>query len=396
MLVADGRRRVFFLPEASAICLSPAGRESRFLRAFRLAGQQGRLSAHDMAKPDATQPAPIPADPNVLLIRLKSIGDLLLTLPAVQVIRENFPGAKITFLTSKENAPLLCGFPTVNEILLLNRATMRSGNPLRIVPEFYGLLRRLRAGKFDLAVDFQGYGETAWLTRLTGAPQRWGSVYSRHRRWAYTRGLWRNSRIHPADWNLSLLEQCGLRPGKIINEFVLPESALDEARAFLAGHQLDAARPTLFLQPFTSSFKKDWPLDRQLSLARHWQQRGVQVLFGGSPAERVRLEPVRQAGFPVSAGVPLLVTGGLMKLSTLTVGGDTGFLHLAAALGKRVLMLITDTAPGKAVPFGHPDWTVRPSGRPLMEDIGLEQVVAASTNAFSECGVVPKVRSAGL
>ena len=342
-----------------------------------------------MAKPDANPPATTPANPGILLIRLKSIGDILLTLPAVQVIRENFPGAKITFLTSKENAPLLRGFRAVNEVIPLDRAALRSGNPFKVVPELLGLLRRLRAGRFDLAVDFQGYGETAWLTRFTGAPRRWGSVYSPRRRWAYTRGVWRNSQIHPVEWNLSLLEQCGLRPGKIVNEFVLPDSALDEARRFFAGHQLDPARPTLFFQPFTSAPRKDWPLDRQLAVARHWQQRGLQILFGGSPAERAALEPARQAGFPVAAGVPLLVTGGLMKLSTLIVGGDTGFLHLAVALDKRVLMLITNnTAPGKAVPFGHPDWTVVPaSGRPVMEDIGLEQVLLASANALSEGGV---------
>jgi ADP-heptose:LPS heptosyltransferase len=341
-----------------------------------------------MAKPDADQPATIPADPRVLLIRLKSIGDILFTLPAVNAVRNNFPSAKITFLTSKENAPLLCGFRAIDDVISLDRATLRSGNPLKIVPEFFGLIRRLRAGKFDLVVDFQGYGETAWLSRLTGAPERWGCVPGRSRRWGYTHGICRNYQVHPAEWNLSLLGQCGLPPGKIVNEFMLPDSALNEAHRFFAGHQLNAGQPTLFLQPFTSSTGKDWPLDRQIALARHWQQRGLQILFGGGPAEQAALEPVRQAGFLVSAGAPLLVTGGLMKLSTLVVGGDTGLLHLAVALGKRVLMLIIKDSPGKSVPFGHPDWIVVPSSGPIMQNIGLEQVVLASMNAFSERGVV--------
>jgi ADP-heptose:LPS heptosyltransferase len=340
-----------------------------------------------MAKPDANQPVTIPMDPRILLIRFKSIGDILFLLPAVHRIRENFPGAKITFLTSRENASLLEGFREVNEIITLDRVRLQGGNPKAILGEAFSLLRRLRRGKFLLAVDFQGYGETAWLAWLSGAPQRWGSVYGPGRRWAYTRGVTRNDQLHFADWYLSLLEQCGLSPWKIVNEFVLPDSALNEARRFFAGHQLDAARPTLFLQPFTSSPLKDWPLDRQLALARHWQQRGLQILFGGSPAERAALEPVRQAGFPVSAGVPLLVTGGLMKFSTLIVGGDTGLLHLAVALSKRVLMLGTNTASGKTVPFGHPDWIIESPGGPSMENIGLEQVVLASGKAFSECGV---------
>ena len=109
---------------------------------------------------------------NILLIRLKSIGDVVLTLPAVNVLRENFPAAKITFLTSQENVALLRGFREVNEVIALDRATLRCGNPLKVIPEFFGLLRQLRAGKFDLVVDMQSYGETAWLTRLTGAPER--------------------------------------------------------------------------------------------------------------------------------------------------------------------------------------------------------------------------------
>ena len=65
---------------------------------------------------------------NILLIRLKSIGDVLFTLPAVHRVRENFPGAKITFLTSRENAPLLEGFREVDGVITLDHARFQSGN----------------------------------------------------------------------------------------------------------------------------------------------------------------------------------------------------------------------------------------------------------------------------
>ena len=83
-------------------------------------------------------------------------------------------------------------------------------------------------------MDFQGYGETAWLSWWSGAPARWGSVYSGGREWLYTRGIRRNEQIHLADWNLSLLRQCGLRAGEINNEFAMPADALAEARKFFA------------------------------------------------------------------------------------------------------------------------------------------------------------------
>jgi ADP-heptose:LPS heptosyltransferase len=321
---------------------------------------------------------------NILLIRLKSIGDILFLLPAVHVVRENFPGAKITFLTSSENAPLLQGFQEVDEVITLDRARFQSGNPRAVLSEAFSLFRRLRRGKFSLVVDFQGYGETAWLARLSGAPQRWGSVYGPGRRWAYTHGVTRDDRLHHVDRYLSLLEQCGLRPGKILNEFALPDDALNAARQFFAAHDLNTAKSTLFIQPFTSSPGKNWPLDRHLAVAQLWQQRGWQILFGGGPAERSALEPVRQAGFPVSAGVPLLVTGGLMKLSSFILGGDTGALHLAVAMGKRVVMIRNSIAPGSPYPYQHPDWAVTPTSGRVVSSIETSAVVEACERALSE------------
>jgi len=195
-------------------------------------------------------------EPNILLIRLKSMGDVVFTLPAVHLLRESFPRARITFLVSAENAPLLEGFREVDETIVLNRARYRSGNPVHILAETFTLLRRLRGGRFSLVVDFQGYGETAWLAKLSGAPQRWASVHTTPRHWAYTHSFPCDYRLHPVEWFLSLLHQCGVRPGTVRNEFVLPDKALNEARSFFAAHELALDHPTLLIQPFTSTVVK--------------------------------------------------------------------------------------------------------------------------------------------
>ena len=323
---------------------------------------------------------------NILLIRLKSIGDILFTLPAVHVVRENFPDARLHFLVSRENAPLLRGFSEIDAVIPLDRTVYRSGRLPAAVASTFELLRILRRNQFSLTIDFQGYGETELLSWWTGAPRRWGCVYNRSRGWLYTRSLWQGFETHPADHHLALLRSCALRSGLVRNEFVLPADALVEAGNFFAANQLETTRPTLFLQPFTSTPFKDWPLENFLALARHWQARGWQVLFGGGPSDRAALEPARAAGFPVSAGVPLLVTAGLMKYSTLIAGADTGLLHLAVALGRRVVMIMNSNAPGKTHPFGHPEWTVTPPpGQPIAA-IPTVAVIEASTRAFSEQG----------
>jgi ADP-heptose:LPS heptosyltransferase len=321
---------------------------------------------------------------NILMIRLKSIGDVLFTLPAVHAVRENFPQARLHFLVSQENAPLLRGFSEIDTVIPLDRAVYRSGKLRSAVSSTFELLRVLRRENFSLAIDFQGYGETELLSWWSGAPTRWGCVYNRSRGWLYTSGVRLNGKIHPADDHLALLEESGLRLGKIRNEFVLSTGALDEAQNVFAANNLDAARPTLFIQPFTSSPSKNWPLEGFLALARHWQARGWQVLFGGGPSDRTALEPARAAGFPVAAGAPLLVTAGLMKFSTLVAGGDTGLLHLAVALGKRVIMIMGSNAPGRTHPFGHPEWAVTPSEGKTVSEIQTASVIEASARAFSE------------
>ncbi len=323
---------------------------------------------------------------NILLIRLKAIGDVLLTLPAIHVVRENRPGARITLLVSKEHETLIQGFRDVDQVIALDRALYHRGNPKAIIVETLRLLRRLRREKFSLVVDFQGFGETALIAWLTGAPQRWGSVYSTGRRWAYTRGVPRNDRIHIADWNLSLVKQCGLRIDRVRNEFVLPGEALNEARRFFASNRLDPAKPMLFVLPFTSSPHKNWPLENYLALAAHWRKAGVQLIFGGGPADHTALEPVRQQGFVTSAGVPLLTSAGLEYLSAAVVGGVTGMLHLAVAMQKRVVMLVGYPEQEPGFPYQHREWAISPSTGGSVTEIQTSAVVEACACALAEWG----------
>jgi ADP-heptose:LPS heptosyltransferase len=320
--------------------------------------------------------------PRILILRLTSIGDVVLTLPAVSALRQNFPSAKISFLTTKENAALLGGFRDVDEILALDRAAFRSGNLWRIGREFFHLLHRLRAGKFSLAMDLQGNGESAWLIWLAGAAQRWGVVHKPGRRRAFTQSTDRQRHTHPAEMHLELLKHCGLKTDAVRNEFFLPPEALVKAQDFFAANKLVLGKPTLFLQPFTSSPNKNWPLENFLALARHWRARGWQIIFGGGPANLAALEPARAAGYAVSAGVPLLVTGGLMQLSTLTVGGDTGALHLAVAQGKRVVMLMNMDRPGRPHPFRHAEWSMTPPNIRDIASISLGTVMTTCEKAL--------------
>lgn len=312
------------------------------------------------------------------------MGDILFTLPAIHALRENFPRHKITFLTSREFMPLLAGFRGVDEVVSLDRSLLRTGNLIHRAQEVCSLMALLHQRKFSLAIDFQGYGETALMTLLTRAPERWGTVYQSARRYAYTRGIQRNPKLHPAESNLLLLKQCGLVVDSVRNEFVLPASTMTEARQLFAKLGLNAFKPTLFIQPFTSSPQKNWPLENYLALANHWRNSGVQVLFGGGPNELQRLEPVASAGFPVAAGASLLVSAGLAKLCSVLVGGDTGLLHVAVAMNKRVVMIQgPHRHPERFYPFRNPEWKLMPPPGAAISAVGVQDVINASEVAFA-------------
>jgi ADP-heptose:LPS heptosyltransferase len=159
---------------------------------------------------------------------------------------------------------------------------------------------------------------------------------------------------------------------------------LEQARVFFRQNHLDPAQRTLLIQPLTSSPRKDWPLENYLAVARHWQARGWQIIFSGGPADRARLEPALAGQFCTSAGVPLLVTGGLLHLAMLVLGGDTGAVHLAVALGRRVVMVMESASPGHAFPFQHPDWAVTAPPHNAITAIPTAAVISACEQALAE------------
>jgi ADP-heptose:LPS heptosyltransferase len=324
----------------------------------------------------------------ILVIRLKSIGDVILTLPATDLIRENFPAARIVFLTSKENASIVEGFAAVDEIMVLDREPYRRLRLVTIVQQTVELWRCLRRERFDLVVDFQGYGETALCAWLTRAPHRWGMALHASRRWALTRTVKQNGTIHPAERHRQMLTDCGLRPTAARNEFRLSEAAVVQARSFCTQRGLGPSKPILYLQPFTSSAGKNWPIQKYLALARHWRQNGLEVIFSGGRADLPALEPACAEGFVVAAGLPLQTVFGLLHMAALVVGGDTGLLHLAVALQRRVLMLIKPRGTGAPVPYRHPEWAITPAPSDPVESIDVGRVLKASAAALRQSRIV--------
>ncbi len=293
---------------------------------------------------------------NILLIRLSSLGDIVLTSPAIRAVRQHFPEAHISMLVGKQFADLLTANPHLDEVITFDR---KAGN--KDTGQMRRVIRLLRERRFDLVIDFQRKFRTSLLGYLSGAKCRVGyhqpngmlctvRVPDRSNR-AVRAG--RMSSAPAIDRYFALLHPIGVEAtDKTLELFIK-----DEDRAFsheiMATKGIAADRPKVGLFPGAAWKLREWMPDRFAAIGdRAAQQFDAQVLLFGGPHEG---ELVQQVGdLMTTAAIPLAGTLGLRQLAALIercdlfVTNDTGPMHIAAAMQTPTVALF---GPGDHIRF---------------------------------------------
>lgn len=309
----------------------------------------------------------------ILIVRTSAMGDAVHTLPAVAMLREALPEAHIGWVIEERWRELLCatgtmlagdrsaGRPLVDEVHLVNlkawRRKLASPETWRALG---GSVRELRAAQYDVAVDLQGSIRSAVLARLSGARAVCGFGEPRERpaEWLYSRRVL-VAGAHVAEQNCAvaraLLKDCGVRGADGLTkppQFPLPVNAADEA--WCAASQWSGSTRFAILAPGAGWGAKQWPVERYGELARKLADVGLASLVNFGPGEEQLATAVEQAsGGAARRGLYSL--GKLMALcqrASVFVGGDTGPLHLAAAMGTPVVALFGPTDPARNGPLG--------------------------------------------
>jgi heptosyltransferase I len=289
-----------------------------------------------------------------LLVRLSSLGDVVHALPAASALRDTFPEAQIDWVIDARWQRLLEGNPDLNEVITYDRR--RAG-------AFSSSIHKFRAARYTCAIDFQGLYKSALLALASGAPRRIGfqSSYAREGLVAmlYTERL-NPCGPHKVDHNRTLVERAGAHVGQ--PRFPLAIRPEDDD---LVTRELKNRGVTDFyvLNPGGGWLSKCWPAERYGELHRKLTERhGWRAIVSFGPGEdRLASELIRAAGNPVPLAIPLAL-GPLMALlgrAKFMVSADTGPLHLASALGTRVVGLFGPTDPSRNGPFSPSDVSVR-------------------------------------
>lgn len=324
------------------------------------------------------------ADTRFLIVRLGSMGDIVHALPAVHALRESSPDARVDWVVETKWLPLLRGNPDINEAIPVKRTTWTI---LRTC------LGRLRAGRYDCLLDFQGLYKSAALGWLSGAKRRigWDRRAAREGGAAvfYTQHVL-PATAHVVDQNIELAQAAGALPGEV--KFSLPSDpqAEKEVESLLATEGLSKF---FVLSPGGGWRAKCWPPERYGELHRGLAERfGMRGVVNYGPGEESLAATVRGAAgtpTPVPAKLRLEQFVALVRRASFLVGGDSGPLHVAVAVGTPVVGLYGPTDPARNGPYSKADIVVRTAGAdettykrgdefaPSMLAITVEQALAA-------------------
>jgi heptosyltransferase III len=277
-----------------------------------------------------------------LFIKLRHIGDVLLTAGTFRALKSANPSVHISVLVPAGTESMLTLHPCIDEVIPLKRGAGWL--------EDLRLVRRLRKGAYDLAVNMTEGDRGAILAFLSGAPFRFG-VDPRHK------GFWGKKHLlthlikpvydgrHRALMDLDVLEPLGIRAGATdVELFVSPEDQV-LADGWLAEQGIIEETPFIVIHPTSRWLFKCWRDEAVAQVVDHFETRGMRVVLTSGPdrKEKEKLESIlamcRTHPLVLSGRFTLKQYAALLRRCRLFFGVDTAPMHMAAAVGKPVVAL---------------------------------------------------------
>lgn len=306
-----------------------------------------------------------------------------MSLPALRAIRERFPYAQITVAVGKPGGDLIGLSGYANDILEVDRVSLRDGPTLISIGRIIKLVSNVRKAKFDFVIDLHSYYETNILGFLSGASHR---LYSRreNRSLDYLanfkpRPAKESEKTHLIDRYLDLLKPLGIQNPPRTPKLKTNAGADSAVEALLKKEKADSGELLVGLFPGAGHIGRRWPAERFAELADHLVRNDrVRVIVFAGPEEReivAQMRPLFPPGtiFFDRLTIPQLVSA--QARLTLFISNDTGPVHIASAVGTPVIVLLDRPDPHSFVPIGEAN---RAIGGHTISEISVAKVYQAA------------------
>jgi ADP-heptose:LPS heptosyltransferase len=299
----------------------------------------------------------------VLLIRPDHVGDVLLTAPAIALLRASLPAASLTYLVGPWSADAARRGPPVDQLATLRYPGFTrepDANPLAPYALLMHEAARLRRERFELAIIFRpDHWWGALLALAARIPIRVGGR-TPETDLLLTHAREPDEQCHATEQALDLaklaLAATAIAPIEPFGAevFRISEEAKTAAHAIWTRHGLDG-RTVVAIHPSAGAPLKSWPVDDWARLADRVCERGAAVLLVGAPDDGALLQAIRQRmahrPTPSAHGQSLEQAAALYQRSRLVISVDSGAAHLAAAVGTPTVRLYGPASPTKFGPW---------------------------------------------
>ncbi len=300
----------------------------------------------------------------ILIIKLGSIGDVVHTLPTLNALRKRFVNSYISWLVEPKAKDILTGHPALDEVIVFERTK----SPIKTVASFLRVIKKLRRSRCDAVLELQGSLKGGLLAWLSGTPVRLGFKAGSSRvEWLST--LFTNMKVsegdapHILERNLNFAKRLGAENDEISFNIAIGIQESKYIDSFLRSKGIERKRMVI-LHPGVTWATKKWPLERYGELAdrikAHFEDVDVVLTYG--PGERHLVEEARRLSKSspiISCPTTLGQLIALLDRCQTMISSDTGPLHIAAALGKRVIGLYGPIDFRRNGPYGDGNFVVK-------------------------------------
>ena len=287
----------------------------------------------------------------ILLIRLRRIGDVILTTPAVSVLRKAFPSAFISYLVEDPYRELVEGNPCLNKIHVLKRK--------QSLKDLLKSIRQIRKEKYDAVIDFHSGPRASLITLLSGARLKIG-YRIKYRNFIYDIKLPRSSErgpIHSVENHLNLVKALGIHVDSSF-PVSIPEAQRKETekvKKIIRENQIEGKR-IITIHISAGNEVRDWGVNNWIQMTNLLaQQSEVKIVLIGADEDRNAEEEILKK----SEAAILSLVGRLnlrelrevISHSSLFIGPDSGPMHIAASTSTPIVALFGPTLPANFAPW---------------------------------------------